>query len=123
MSPLPVSIEDSYLAIVPSLKASFPAFSLSREYAVVDGNDDLPGVILAAFARYLIALSTDGAGSPELSRGIATINSLYRSTDPRVQAAICDEFIEAFDGAASVVMRIRPLFSQQLGEAFARVLQ
>src|SRR5436305_8843371 len=94
-----VPIEDSYLAVVPALKDGFPGFVASQEYALVDYCDDLPGVILAAFARYLIALAASGTVVPELSRGIAAVEDLYGSKDARIREAIRDEFIEAFDGS------------------------
>ena len=123
MSPLPVPIEDSYLGIALSLKTGFPGFSASREYALIDDCDDLPGVILAAFARYLIACLKEGGVAAELPRGIAAINTLYESQDYRIRASICQEFIEAFDGAPAAVEFALPLLSKPLAEAFARVLR
>ncbi|ATY30819.1 DUF7674 family protein [Sphingomonas psychrotolerans] len=118
-----VPIEDSYLAVVPTLKARFPAFALSEEYVLVDDCDDLPGVILAAFARYLATLAAAGTVMPELSRGIAAIEDLYGSNDSRIREAIRDEFIEAFDGSPSAVDLVRPLLGKPLAEDFARILQ
>jgi len=119
----PVPTEDAYLAIVPVLKDAFPAFTRSSEYRPVDDCDDLPGVILAAFARYLVALSSEASTAPELGRAIASINLLYGSDDPRIREAIRDEFIEAFDGSWGAVEQLRPLLSEPLAEAFERVLR
>jgi len=121
MASSPAPPEDAYLAIVPLLKGGFPAFALSKEYALVADCDDLPGVILAAYARYLIVLTSE-ALVPELERGIATTNLLYGSDDTRIREAIRDEFIEAFSGARSAVERLRPLLSEPLTQAFESVL-
>lgn len=118
-----VPIKDSYLAVVPALKERFPAFVLSPEYASVDYCDDLPGVILAAFARYLIALAAAGTIVPELSRGIAAIEGLYGSNDARIREAVCDEFIEAFGGSPLAVDLVRPLLGKALAADFARILR
>jgi hypothetical protein len=122
MSRALVPVADLYQAIVPSLKTDFPEFVLSPEYEMVDKCDDLPGVILAAFACYLIKLTTSGIVCFELSRGIAVIEALYELNHTDIKVSICDEFIEAFDGAPAAVELVRPLLCKPLAEAFVRVL-
>jgi hypothetical protein len=120
--PPPVPVDDTYLAVVPFLKESFPAFALSPQYSLVASNDDLPGVVLAAFARYLINVWARRSDPDEVTRGIAAIGTLYGSPDYRIQTAIREEFIEAFDDEPLVQKAVSPLMTEALAAEFARIL-
>jgi hypothetical protein len=122
MPKLAVPVDNAYDAVVPLLKSSVPDFVHSSEYALVADHDDLPGVILAAFARFLIRISNEAAASQALERGIGTIIDLYGAGGPQVREAIRDEFIEMFDGKPDAVRAVQPLLSQPLADEFAKVL-
>ena len=116
----PILAHDSYQDVVPILKATSPAFASSPEYAPVADNDDLPGVILAAYAQYLIRLCANRARSDEVEKGIAAINALHGVHDYRIRNSIRDEFVEAFDDAPEAIELIRPLLSESLAAEFRR---
>lgn len=107
--------------MVPLLKAMSPSFGVSPEYALVAENDDLPGVVLAAFGRFLIRVSATGPRS-EVEHGAEAINTLYRWDDSQVRESLRDEFIEAFDGYPVAERAISPFLIPALVEEFSRVL-
>jgi hypothetical protein len=110
-----------YHHVVPFLKAALPSFAASPDYRLVVGNDDLPGVILAAYGRFLSRLASAGAAA-ELARGVAAIEALYGWDDMMVRTAIRDEFIESLDGDDDAIAVIRPLLSKALAAEFVDVL-
>ena len=118
----PILVDSLYDAVVPFLKAAVPSFPASPEYADVAGNDELAGVVLAAFARFLGRLSRTEGHSEEVERGIAAVNALHSWDDGLVRTAIRDEFVESFHGQPDAVKAIRPLLAEPLAGEFARVL-
>ena len=79
--------DSPYYRVVPFLKAALPSFDASPDYRLVAGNDDLPGVILAAYGRLLARLANAGAAA-ELARGVAAIEALHGWDDAVVRTAI-----------------------------------
>jgi len=116
-----IPVDSPYQRLVPFLKAALPSFTESPDYRLVAGNDDLPGVILAAYGRFLSRLASAGAAA-ELARGVAAIEALYDWDDAVVRTAIRDEFIESLDGEDKAIAIIRPLLSDALAAEFANVL-
>ena len=118
----PILVDALYDAVAPFLKSAVPSFVDSPEYAVVSGNEELAGVVLAAFGRFLGRLSRTEGHSDEVERGIAAVNALHSWEDGLVQAAIRDEFVESFHGQPEAVKAIRPLLAEPLAGEFARAL-
>ena len=107
--------------VVPFLKAGLPSFVASPDYRLVAGNDDLPGVILAAYGRFLARLAKAGAAA-DLARGVAAIEALHGWGDEAVRTAIRDEFIESLDGDEDALALIRPLLGSALAAELAEIL-
>jgi hypothetical protein len=122
MKPSFVLIESRRNQIVPLLRSAAPAFFSSAEYRIVEGNDDLPGVILAAFGGYLRRSTRDAQSIDELNSGAAAINELYGWNDPGVRESIRDEFIESFTDDPEGTKAIEPFLCEGLVEEFARML-
>lgn len=84
-----------YPDMVAGLLRFDPAFERSAEYsAVVDeGMDDLPGVVLARFGRYLMRLAV---GGDELAcqRAFGALETLLQQGDHRVEEAVTNEVLE-----------------------------
>ena len=118
----PILVDSLYDAIAPFLKSAVPTFADSPEYALVAGKDELAGVVLAAFGRFLGRLSGTLDHSDVVERGIAAINTLHSWDDGLVQAAIRDAFIDSFHAQPEAVEVIRPLLGEPLAGEFAKVL-
>ncbi len=108
--------------IVPFLRAAAPAFFSSAEYRIIEGTDDLPGVILAAFGGYLGRSARDTQPLKELNSAAAAINELYGWNDSGVRESIRDEFIESFADDPAGTKAIEPFLCAGLLEEFARTL-
>jgi len=111
-----------YEAVVPFLRLAAAPFFSSAEYAIVEGNDELPGIVLAAFGNYLGRLARQSEHLAELQDGVAAVNVLYEWNDAAVREAIRDEFIESFAGNPVAIERIRPFLCTGLAEEFTRTL-
>lgn len=114
-------VDSPYRRVVPFLKAALPSFAASPDYRLVAGNDDLPGVILAAYGHFLGRLAKAGAAA-ELGKGIGAIEALYDWNDAVVRTAIRDEFIESFDGDDDAIAVVRPLLGRALAAEFVEIL-
>ena len=93
-----------------------PPFSQCPEYHGVfdDGNDDLPGVVLAAFGRYLVRIAA--SGSDRSSEAFETLEWLATSGDAEITNAVVLEIRgETGDTLAAFVEGLRPE-SRQLWE-------
>ena len=111
-----------YEDIVALLKRTTPSFSRSVEYSLVSRSDDLPGVILAAYGRFLGRISKEMPQSVEFEQGLAALASAREWPDPRVATSIRDEFIEALDGDEAAIKAMRPHLSDNLAADLDSVL-
>jgi hypothetical protein len=116
-----VLVPDSYSQIVTLLKGAVPEFSEAQEYQLHRGEaDDLPGVILCSFARYLARLSRMQPSSGALTRGVEIIGTLWRMPDYRAKETIEDEFFEELADDPSAVSVVVPMMEPGLREAYSR---
>jgi len=122
MLPLAVPVPNVHGAVVPLLKSAVPDFERSDEYLLIAKHEDLPGVVLAAFAGFLIRMSADASALGTVKVGIGAINAIYETDDAQVREAIRDEFIERFDGEPAAVRAVQPFLIHALAAEFATIL-
>jgi hypothetical protein len=109
----------SYEQIPAFLPAAVPQFAQSREWELLDGvADDLPGVVLASFAKFLARLSRDTPSSEEINLGLEFAALLWSSDDGRILVAMRDEFFEALESDPVAVEAMLPRMDQDLREGY-----
>ena len=86
--------EGRYPDVTLWLKKACGAFPDSPEYRLVHDCDDLPGVILAAFARFLGRLRVEGR-TDDAAAGFEIENDKEAWGHRAVSTSIRDEFVEA----------------------------
>ena len=105
----------SYEQIPALLASAVPEFAQSRQWQLLDGvADDLPGVVLASFASFLIRLSRETPRSEAISTGLEFAALLWGSNDGRILVAMRDEFFEALQNAPDAVETMLPKMDQAL---------
>jgi hypothetical protein len=116
-----VLVPDSYDQVVTTLKNAVPEFTESEEYQLHRGKaDDLPGVILCSFARYLARVSRTDASSATLTRGVEVIGTLWQMPDYRIKESVEDEFFDELADDQPAVLVIVPMMEPTLREAYSR---
>ena len=122
MERLSLPADGGYADVVRLLKQLTPSFTSSPEYALVSGNNDLPGVVLAAYGRFLARLVKLNPRSNDLIQGLIVFHAFHGWSDIMVQTSIRDEFVESFDGDLDALRAIEPMLSSSLRAEFASVL-
>ncbi|HEY7561567.1 MAG TPA: hypothetical protein VH650_05275 [Gaiellaceae bacterium] len=91
----------AYDALPEYLLREVPGFAESPEFELVAANRDLPGVVTAAFGRYLerlqamaIRRQADAAEEAALDRAYAVVEEMAASPDADVQNALQVEIFE-----------------------------
>jgi hypothetical protein len=116
-----VLVPDSYGQVVTTLKSAVPEFADAEEYQLHRGEaDDLPGVILCSFARYLARLARTQPSSGALTRGVEVIGTLWKMPDYRTKESVEDEFFEQLADDLPAVSVIVPMMMPSLREAYSR---
>jgi len=109
----------SYEQIPALLPAAVPEFAQSREWRLLDGvADDLPGVVLASFARFLVRLSRETPSSEVINTGLEVAALLWSSNDGLTLVAMRDEFFEALENDPDAVEAMLPRMGQDLREGY-----
>jgi hypothetical protein len=115
-----VLVPSPYEDIPETLKAVVPEFAASDEYRMLLGNaEELPGVVLASFARFLARLARGSPSDPILAKGIAVVTQLWGWNDPQTKDALADEFFQALDSEADTAPIIVRLMQPQMREAYS----
>ena len=102
----------AYDAVIPAILHNVPDFEHSEEFRQLLGTaEDLPGVVAAAYARYMARLIASGLG--QLDVLVAPLNLMASWEDDRVDTMLRDEAIEQLE-ADGVLDRVEPMFSDKL---------
>ena len=126
-------LHDSDYPKIPELLASCVlGFKESPEYEKVRDDLEIPGVVAAAFANYLVRIQERQVSDPN-DAGIAAaissaqemIESLASSREPSVRTLVTDEIFESIDpqseALAVIVQGLKPnaldLYKRWTGEA------
>jgi hypothetical protein len=108
-----------YPDVTPKLRQACGTFFDSPEYRLVQGSDDLPGVVLAAFAGFLSRLLAENRVT-EAEAGFQSINEMDAWGDCAVSTSIRDEFVEALGNHPAQAEAFTRLLSPQLAKCLAR---
>jgi hypothetical protein len=113
-----VLVPSPYEDIPQWLTRSLPEFAASEEYASLRGiAEDLPGVVLAAFGRFLARAALRSPSDEVLAKGVALTAELWGRNDPQTRISIEDEFFEALDLEPDAVPLVVDLMTPQLRRA------
>lgn len=106
--------EVSYNFIPAIIMTRHPDFLESDEYNTVKENewDDLPGVVLAAFGKYLLGL-TQEPKSKRTQQAYATLEWLVSSKESDVRTAIVVEVFETIDAHPQVLAAFYELLGEE----------
>jgi len=116
-----VLVPSPYEQIPGLLKAAVPQFAQSEEYQIHQGKaDDLSGVLLASFAKFLARRSREALADEALSRGLEVASDVWRSNDERTLEAMRDEFFEALANYPDAVSAMLPRMEPSLRDGYAR---
>jgi len=102
--------EGDYQQLPKRLLRNVPGFEASNAFQVVAADRDLPGVVCAALARYLIAAQrqamTGGEAGAELRRVLRAIyeaiEDLATSEDPETQNVVVVDILETLAGERDI---------------------
>ena len=101
------------------LRAAVPEFAQSEEYSLLIGNgEDLPGIVLASFASYLLRVATVEPASDALRRGVEVVGSFWRSNDCEIVESLEDEFFDALQREPKGVPIVFGLMEPALQEGY-----
>jgi hypothetical protein len=102
----------AYDAVIPTILGSVPDFAHSDEFKLLIGTaEDLPGVVAAAYARYIARLIRSRRVA--VDDLVAPLNLMASWDDDRVDTMLHDEAIEQFE-ADGILDQVEPMFSQKL---------
>lgn len=98
--------ETSYSKLPDTILILDPEFRLSQEYCdlVEEGMDDLPGVFLSRFGKYLLRRIGDSI-QPSNEPAYGLIERLLESGDREVEEAVVNEIFEVRDEPPAVLRR------------------
>ena len=108
--------ERDYDKVPQLLTTEVPGFLDSEAYRLLDSEDrQVPGLVAAAFTRYLEGLHEAGA----LERCYAVIEKLATSPDPEIQNLVVTEIFENLQGSDESLGKLK----EQLGPESRRLYQ
>lgn len=108
-----------YGDVVPTLKAAVPAFASSEAYRLYEGQiDDLPGIVLAAFAGFLGRVAEVDPDSPAVADGLAVIAKMLAWKDSETTASIQNGFFDMLTGEGSGEDRVLERMPPDLRAAY-----
>lgn len=112
-------VRSPYTQIPALLKVRFPAFEISEAYLQHGGlMDDLPGVILASFARYLMELSERLESEDEIRNGFCLIDEMLTWGDGPTETSIRDELFHVLEAKPRGLAHALPMMPLSVRLAF-----
>jgi hypothetical protein len=100
---------DRYEAIPTLLLRAGQGFSISPEFRLIARNgEDLPGVVAAAYARYVARMMQESPSS--VTRLFEPLNEIASWDDYKTNTMLKDEVVEQFQ-ADGVLEALTPFFS------------
>ena len=116
-----VLVPSPYEQIPETLKAAVPEFAQSEDYRLGGKMEDLPGVVLASFARFLATIVNNKVTGP-LEAGVDVIDRLCASDDHRIDAAMEEEFFATLSEYPDAIAAIVPMMGKPSRDAYHRWL-
>jgi hypothetical protein len=105
-----------YAALVKFLKTRSPDFAQAPEYQLHRGDaDDLPGVILAAFGKYVGRTAREGGDTSTL---LTTLEAVADWNDASIQSQLRDELFESIENDPDAERMVRGQMAGHLRDRY-----
>lgn len=106
----------TYEKLVGFLKTRAPDFVRAPEYQIHRGEvDDLPGVVLASFGKYLARITREHGDTVAL---LLVLDEISAWNDATVQTQIHDELFEAIESEQDVERTLRGQMTGRLRDMY-----